>query len=258
MTSPFHQGATLVNDTKTYKRLQINYKRNEKQDHTALLDRAAADFDYAACRHEYWNPERFSLCYGTPIWDQASPAQKVLLNQLYWVAYYSQIISAEIATIFYNQTSAAGLYALEDFRLVCDTLDLESSQERAHIAAFKAVSEAVEHELFGRRIFSYAMRGPYDETMVHVDAGALARRWKQLQLRTYGMLSAGNAFIACQYFTVRGLRTLNGKIVQHQLSQYYANHPDRDAAPIHSAISSGVPQKSTTPAPMALSGIRRN
>ncbi|MFH7029315.1 MAG: hypothetical protein ACHBN1_28960 [Heteroscytonema crispum UTEX LB 1556] len=41
------------------------------------------------------------------------------------MAYYSQIISAEIATIFFNQISAAGLYAPEDFRLVCDTLDLE-------------------------------------------------------------------------------------------------------------------------------------
>ncbi len=237
MTSPFSCAPTIVDDKKTYARLQINHKRNKQQDHTALLDEAAAAFNYQQCKDEFWNPESHSLCHGTPIWEQASATQRVLLNQLYWVAYYSQIISAEIATIFFNQTSAAGLYALEDFRLICDTLDLESAQERAHIAAFKKISDAVEHALFGERVFSWSMRGPYEETMVHSDAGPFRRRWKQLQLRTYGMLSSGNAFIACQYFTIRALRTLNGKIVQHQLAQYYANHADQANAPVPSAIS---------------------
>ncbi len=36
----------------------------------------------------------FSLLYGTPLWEQADSGQRVKLNQLYWVAYYSQIISA--------------------------------------------------------------------------------------------------------------------------------------------------------------------
>jgi hypothetical protein len=36
---------------------------------------------------------------------------------------------------------------------------------------------------------------------------------------------------------VRGLRTLNGKIVQHQLSRYYTEHPDKENAPIPSKIS---------------------
>jgi hypothetical protein len=237
MTSPFVTQATLVDDQKTYKRLELNLQRNKKQDHTQLLDQAAASFDYQQCKDSYWNPEPFSLLYGTPIWDEASPAQRVILNQLYWVAYYSQIISAEIATIFFNQTSAAGLYALEDFRIVCDTLDLESMQERAHINAFRKVSDTVEHELFGKRVFSYAMRGPYDETMVHGDSDTLRAAWKKLQLGTYGLLSSGNAFIACQYFTVRGLRTLNGKIVQHQLSHYFAKHPEQKNAPVPSAIS---------------------
>jgi hypothetical protein len=236
-TSVFDPSPGLADDAKTCKRLELNLVRNRKQDHTALLDEAAAAFEYDACRDVYWNPEAHSLLYGTPIWDQASPSQRVRLNQLYWVAYYAQIISAEIATIYFNQTSAAGLYALEDFRTVCDTLDLESAQERAHIAAFRRISEAVEHELFGERVFTYAMRGPFCETMVHADTDAFRRRWKELQLRTYGLLSSGNAFIACQYFAVRGLRTLNGKLVQQKLSQYYSKHEDPDAAPIPSKIS---------------------
>lgn len=35
--------------------------------------------------HEYWNPEELLRYYGTPLWDQATQAQRVLLNQLYWI-----------------------------------------------------------------------------------------------------------------------------------------------------------------------------
>jgi len=36
---------------------------------------------------------------------------------------------------------------------------------------------------------------------------------------------------------VSGLRTLNGKLVQHRLSTYYMQHPDRENAPLPSAMS---------------------
>ena len=231
------QPSKLAQDTRTTKKVEINHWRNKAQDHTELLDQAAKSFSYADCKDQYWNPEEFSLLYGTPVWEQADEGQKVLLNQLYWVAYYSQIISAEVATIFFNQTSAAGLYGFEGFRTVCDMLDLESSQERAHINAFKTVSDEVEAELFGERVFSWEMRGPYAQTMIFPDSNKLKDLWKSLQLRTFGLLSAGSAFIASQYFTVRGMRTLNGKMVQQRLSQYYAKHPDQDNAPVPSKIS---------------------
>ncbi len=226
-----------LDNQNVYRKLQINHTRNKQQDHTKLLDEAATAFCYEDCKNEYWNPEEFSLLYGTPLWEQASPCQKIILNQLYWVAYYSQIISAEIATIYFNQTSAAGLYAQEDFRLVCDTLDLESSQERAHINAFRTVAKQVESTLFNKRIFSYMMRSPFVETMVFADTNILKRQWKKLQLQAFGLLSSDNTFLACQYFTVRGVRTLNGKLVQHKLSNYYQKHPDKENAPIPAKIS---------------------
>ncbi|OKH34958.1 P-aminobenzoate N-oxygenase AurF [Calothrix sp. HK-06] len=228
---------TITENQQVNRRLEINHKRNKKQDHTALLDAASVAFNYEDCKSEYWNPEEFSLMYGTPLWEQATPSQRIILNQLYWVAYYSQIISAEIATIYFNQTSAAGLYAQEDFRIVCDTLDLESSQERAHINAFKTVANEVETALFGKRVFSYPMRSPFAETMVFADTNYFKRKWKELQLKAFGLFSADNTFLACQYFTVRGVRTLNGKLVQHKLSNYYQKHPDQEQAPIPAKIS---------------------
>ncbi|MEM1252839.1 MAG: P-aminobenzoate N-oxygenase AurF [Cyanobacteria bacterium P01_H01_bin.21] len=219
------------------RRLEINYRRNQKQDQTQLLDQAGQAFNYHDCSDSYWNPVAFSLLYGTPLWHQASEHQRIVLNQLYWVAYYSQIISAEIATIFFNQTSAAALYAHDGFRTICDMLDLETSQERAHISAFRRVAEQTEQALLGKRLFSYPMRGPFSETMIFADTNQLKRWWKQLQLQAFGLISACNSFLACQYFTVRGLRTLNGKLVQHQLSRFYQTHSDQENAPIPSKIS---------------------
>jgi hypothetical protein len=231
------QTKSLLDDVPAVRKLELNLRRNLEQDHTALIDAAAKQFRYEDCRDEYWNPEKFSLLWGTPVWDQASAAQRVVLNQLYWVAYYAQIVSAEIATIFLNQVSAAGLYTLEDFRLVCDNLDLETKQERAHINAFKTVGEAVEHTLFGERLFTYPMRSLYDHTMVFADTGTARAFWRRLQIQAFTLLSSSNAFLGSQYLLIRGLRTLNGKQVQHQLSTYYTEHPDREHAPLPSAIS---------------------
>lgn len=231
------QTRSLLDDASTCRKLEFNLKRNSEQDHTATIDAAAQRFRYEDCRNEYWNPEQYSLLWGTPVWDQASAAQRIVLNQMYWVAYYAQIISAEIATIFLNQVSAAGLYALEDFRLVCDNLDLESRQERAHVNAFKKVGEEVEFSLFGERLFTYPMRGLFDHTMIYADTSAAKNFWRRLQIRGFTLMSSSNAFLASQYLLIRGLRTLNGKLVQHQLSRYYSEHADKDNAPIPSAIS---------------------
>jgi len=232
-----HQDLSLLDDAPTVRKLELNYRKNKEQDHTASIDAAAAEFDYAQCRNEWWNPPEYSLLYGTPLWEQSNESQRLVLNHLYWVAYYSQIISAEIATIVLNQTSAAGLSSYEDFRLVCDTLDLETSQERAHIAAFKRVGEAVERELFGARLFTYPMRSMYSDTMIFADTTAISRFWRNIQLRAFSLLSSGNAFIGCQYFAVRGLRTLNGKMIQHGLAQITLKARDHAATPAPSRIS---------------------
>jgi hypothetical protein len=231
------QRKSILEDPQTVRKLDFNFRVNAEQDHTALLDKAAADFRYENCRDAYWNPESLSLLYGTRVWEQATPSQRVVLNQLYWVAYYSQITSAEIATIYFNQVAAAGLYGLEDFRLVCDALDLETKQERAHVAAFKKIGEDVEATLIGERIFTYPMRSPFAHTMVFSSDGVGRRFWRRLQLVAYTVMSSSNAFLASQYLLVRGLRTLNGKIVQHKLSRFYADCPDKERAPLPSAIS---------------------
>lgn len=231
------QEKSLLDDVETCRKLEFNNKRNEEQDQTEMIDAAAKAFKYEDHKNAYWNPEEFSLLYGTPFWDEASSHQRLILNHLYWVAYYSQIVSAEIATIYLNQVSAAGLYTLEDFRLVCDALDLETKQERAHINAFKTVGEDTEWKLMGERLFTYPMRSLYGETMIFSDTSWVKEFWRKINMHAFCALSSQNAFLGSQYMLIRGLRTLNGKLVQQRLSKYYARSPNKESEPIPAAIS---------------------
>jgi hypothetical protein len=213
-------------DAKLLARIRLNHERNRTSDHGPAMRELAERFDYASAGERPWSPEHLSLLYGTPLYEQASASERLVLNHLFWVAYHAQIISAEIATIYFNQTSAAGLYGIDELAPVCSMLDLESTQEREHIHAFKTIAEAVEDALFGHRVFTYPMRGPFAETMIFPRSGPLRRRWKAFQLRAFGLLSAGSAFIASQYFLIRGLRTLNGKMVQRELSRFAREQAD--------------------------------
>jgi hypothetical protein len=95
----------------------------------------------------------------------------------------------------------------------------------------------VEAALFGQPCFGRPRRSPFKETMIFADTTPFKNWWKGLQLRAFGILSAGNTFLACHYLTVRGLRTLNGKLVQHKLSRYTQQYPEPALAPIPAQIS---------------------
>ena len=99
------------------------------------------------------------------------------------------------------------------------------------------IGEDFEEEVFGERIFTYPMRGPYIETMIHAKTNLAKGLWRKLQLNAYTLLSSNSPFIGCQYFAVRGVRTLNGKLIQHQLSQFYFKDTEKEHAPIPSKVS---------------------
>ncbi|MBL8551698.1 MAG: hypothetical protein JNJ73_17050 [Hyphomonadaceae bacterium] len=238
MTDPFAERASLQADQRIAKQVAFNMRRALGEDQTEEIDRLAAAFDFEAARGFYWNPPEFSFLWGTPLWDQASEDQRRSLNHIYWAAYYAQITSAEIATIFFNQIAAAGLYgAGNDFRPLCDTLDLETRQERAHINAFRTVGEKVERALFGARLFTYAMRGPYAETMVFGPAGSLKRWWRSAQIRAFAAFAPDRPTLAAHYLMIRGIRTLNGKMIQERLAKHIEAFQGYENAPIPARIS---------------------
>ena len=81
------------------------------------------------------------------------------------------------------------------------------------------------------------MKGPYSDTMIFSSNKRAQQYWRSLQLRAYTLLSSSNAFLASQYLLVRGLRTLNGKLIQHRLSEHFSESDDAATQPVPSAIS---------------------
>jgi hypothetical protein len=79
--------------------------------------------------------------------------------------------------------------------------------------------------------------------MIFADSDRLRSWWKGIQLHCFGLISAANPFLACQYLTVRGIRTLNGKLVQHKLSRIHAQHTNgaNPANSEQSPIPSSIP-----------------
>ena len=71
------QDQSLLEDERTYRKLAHNYRKNKEQDNTAMMDQLAKDFYYDDCAGRYWNPEQFSLLYGTPLWDQATEGKRL-------------------------------------------------------------------------------------------------------------------------------------------------------------------------------------
>lgn len=238
MTDPFAERASLQSDPRIAKQVAFNIKRAVQDDQTEEIDALAASFNYAEARNDYWNPPEFSLLWGTPLWREANEDQRRALNHIYWVAYYAQIVSAEIATIFFNQIAAAGLYgAGSDFRPLCDTLDLETRQERAHINAFRTIGDRVERDLFGKRVFTYAMRGPYAETMVFSDTNAAKAWWRSAQIRAFAVFAPQRPTLAAHYLMIRGLRTLNGKMIQERLAKHVDTYQGYENAPNPARVS---------------------
>jgi hypothetical protein len=67
---------SLLDDPRAYRKIELNYRKNKEQDNSAIMDALADEFCYEDCRDRYWNPEMFSLLYGTPLWEQSDARQR--------------------------------------------------------------------------------------------------------------------------------------------------------------------------------------
>lgn len=132
------------------KRIATIYHSNTESDYTehiAALDRA---FHYQDHRDAYWSKPEQSLLYGTPLFEQASPAQKLALNHLHWFANYNYVADTETETVTLNQVTASVFNAVGDYSTLTEMLDLETDQEHYHIHAFRKIGLSTAHALLGK------------------------------------------------------------------------------------------------------------
>jgi hypothetical protein len=121
---------------KHVKLTEINYRRNTESDFTEKIEELDKHFNYSSNSNHYWSEPELSLLYGTPLYEEASPSQKLALNHLYWATQYNQTAATEANAVLYNQVTAGVFTQISGYETLCQELDLETEQERHHIHAF--------------------------------------------------------------------------------------------------------------------------
>jgi hypothetical protein len=147
--APKNQSSTSSEVKKHIKLTEINYRRNTESDYTEKIEELDKHFDYNSNSNYYWGEPELSLLYGTPLYEEASPSQKLALNHLYWATQYNQTAATEANAVLYNQVTAGVFGAFKDYETLCQELDLETAQERHHIHAFHMMGYKTKKALLG-------------------------------------------------------------------------------------------------------------
>ncbi|MDM3847803.1 MAG: hypothetical protein PT118_00445 [Aphanizomenon gracile PMC644.10] len=131
---------------------EINHRNNIDSNYTEKMESLEKSFDYTTNSNHYWSEPELSILYGTPLYAEASPAQKLALNHLYWPTQYDYIAASESSAIHYNQVTSGVFKYFSEYETLCSTLDLETEQEYSHIHAFQKVSYKIKTALFGKSL----------------------------------------------------------------------------------------------------------
>ncbi|WP_255008514.1 hypothetical protein [Cyanobium sp. ATX 6F1] len=128
---------------------ETTYRNNCESRYTEKIESIEGGYCYEANRSHYWGPQELSLFFGTNLYRQSTPEQKLALNHLYWVTQYNQTAATEANAVLYNNVTEGVFSAVGGFGALCSELSLETEQEHQHIHAFHAIGYATRKALFG-------------------------------------------------------------------------------------------------------------
>ncbi|MBH8573705.1 hypothetical protein I8752_11880 [Nostocaceae cyanobacterium CENA369] len=197
---------------------EINYRRNKESDYTEKIAELDRNFDYSRDRDCYWSEPEFSILYGTPLYQAASRSQKIALNHLFWAGGYNLTAASETNTVLYNQITGSVFYSISDYETLCHTLDVESSQERYHIHAFRNIGNTTEINLLGEVLFGNPLTG--NESQV-IQKGLVGRLSPGPLRQLFGLNWGSTPFLASQYYALRFIANMLLKLTEHPRSQYF-------------------------------------
>lgn len=130
--------------------IEKTYRNNVDSDYTEKIEALGKNFDYASNSQHYWGDPELSTLYGTPLYENASPSQKLALNHLYWVGQYQHTAAAESNTMLYNQITSGVFSTIGGYETLCQELDFETTQERHHIQTFQRIGYKTKIALLGK------------------------------------------------------------------------------------------------------------
>ena len=136
---------------KLSKLVETTYRNNLESDYTEKIVSLTRDFKYDQNQSFLWSDPSHSLLYGTPLYEEASSAQRLALNHLGWFANYNYISNSETETVIYNQVTGSVFRSIGGYDTLADELMFETCQEHDHIKAFRKVGLMTATSLIGRR-----------------------------------------------------------------------------------------------------------
>ncbi|MGA7938127.1 MAG: hypothetical protein WCA35_31550 [Kovacikia sp.] len=124
---------------KHFKLIETTYRNNADSDYTENIQELSKAFNYQSNSDHYWSDPEQSLLYGSPLYEAASPAQRMALNHLHWFVNYNYISDSETETVFFNQITSSVFDAIGGYTTLSDELAVETEQEHCHINTFRKV-----------------------------------------------------------------------------------------------------------------------
>jgi hypothetical protein len=226
--------------------IERTYKNNAESDYTERIEALGKQFNYEDNRQSLWGEAQFSMLYGTPLYEQASPSQRLALNHLYWVGQYNHTANAEANTMLYNQVTTGVFSHLGGYQTLCDELNFETAQERFHISTFQRVGYKTKVALLGKQ----SLGNPAVK-------GAKATPTKRKSLKQMVPKSVANAFDTRWTSATSGsmqdsiLRSLT-RLMYGSSSAYYSQYlAEREGGPIPTATG-GLAGNTASPSWMKL------
>lgn len=197
---------------------EINYRHNTESSYTEKIQQLDQNFNYSSNSDRYWGEPELSLLYGTPLYEVASPSQKLALNHLYWVGAYNITAASETNTALYNQITSSVFQAIGGYETLCHELDVETSQERHHIHAFRKMCDTTEMTLLGEIIMGNPLAGNAGKVMQKGLAGRLA---PGLMRQLFSFNWGSSPFLASQYYALRFVANMMLKLTEYRHSKYF-------------------------------------
>lgn len=202
---------------KHLKLTEITYRNNIESSYTEKIEELDKNFNYSSNSEYYWNEPELSILYGTPLYEAASPSQKIALNHLHWIGGYNLTAASETNTLFYNQLTANVFYNIGGYETLCHELDIETSQERYHIHAFRKIGKMTERALLGEVIIGNLLTN--DESK-EIHKGLIGRLSPGLLGVVFRMNWGSTPFLASQYYALRLIANMFLKNTEHRRSHY--------------------------------------
>ncbi|MEB3220120.1 MAG: hypothetical protein VKN72_28340 [Nostocales cyanobacterium 94392] len=169
LTAPTIEQSSNIPILKQKKHLKViekTYSSNTNSDYTEKLWDLGNNFDYTSNSNHYWGNPELSLLYGTPLYEVASPCQKLALNHLFWVANYHYIAVSEASTSLYNMVTSGVFHNLGGYEQLCRELELETEQESYHIRTFQKVVYSTKKSLLGKTILGNPLASKMDQGLL--------------------------------------------------------------------------------------------